>query len=208
MSTIESGQADATHAAESAQAPARVYGVLAEFDTVDGIMGAAEAVRDAGYKRFDVHAPFPIHGIDDAMGIKPTMLPWLTLFAGIAGTTAGLVLTMYTMATYWDLPFLPEMLKGYEYLISGKPLDSLQAYIPVAFETTILLAAVTTVFAMFLMNKLPMLYHPLSKNETFRRATDDRFFVVIESSDQKYDATGTAEFLRDQGALTVETVEE
>ena len=188
--------------------PRRVYGLMAEFDTVDGVTHAAEAVRDAGYRRFDVHSPFPIHGIDEAMGIKPTFLPWVTLLIGLSGTLAGTVLAIYTMGVYPDIPWLFEMLKGYEYLISGKPGVSLPAYIPVIFETTILAAAIATVVGMYLLNKLPMLYHPLLAKRSFKRATDDRFFLVIESRDQKYDPDRTADFLRDQGALGVDVVEE
>ncbi|MFW5682045.1 MAG: DUF3341 domain-containing protein [Phycisphaeraceae bacterium] len=192
----------------SPELPKRVYGLMAEFDTVDGVMVAAEAVRDAGYRKFDVHSPFPIHGIDEAMGIKPTFLPWVTLVVGLTGTLAGAFLAIYTMGIYLDIAELPEMLKGYEYLISGKPSVSLPAYIPVIFETTILAAAIATVFGMYLLNKLPMLYHPLLAKRAFRRATSDRFYVVIESRDQKYDPDRTADFLRDQGALGVEVVEE
>ena len=188
--------------------PRRVYGLMAEFDTVDGIVDAAAAVRDAGYRRFDVHSPFPIHGIDDAMGIRPTFLPWITLIVGLSGTLGGALLAVYTMGVYPDIPLLPEMLKGYEYLISGKPYVSLPAYIPVIFETTILAAAVATVVAMYLLNKMPMLYHPLLAKRAFKRATSDRFYLVIESRDQKYDPDRTADFLRDQGALGVEVVEE
>ena len=188
--------------------PRRVYGMMAEFDTVGEVVQAAEAVRDAGYRKFDVHSPFPIHGIDEAMGIRPTFLPWVTLIIGLTGTIAGAVLTIYTMGIYPDIAELPEMLKGYEYLISGKPEISLPAYIPVIFETTILAAATATVVGMYLLNKLPMLYHPLLAKKAFRRATSDRFYLVIESRDQKYDPDRTADFLRDQGALGVDIVEE
>ena len=165
-------------------------------------------MRDAGFEQFDVHSPFPIHGIDEAMGIKSTFLPWVTLIVGLTGTIAGAGLAIYTMGIYPDIAALPEMLKGYEYLISGKPSISLPAYIPVIFETTILAAAIATVVGMYLLNKLPMLYHPLLAKKAFRRATSDRFYVVIESRDQKYDPDRTADFLRDQGALGVEVVEE
>jgi hypothetical protein len=188
--------------------PKRVYGLMAEFDTVAGVVEAAAAVRDAGYRKFDVHSPFPIHGIDEAMGIKSTFLPWVTLIVGLTGTIAGAGLAIYTMGIYPDIAALPEMLKGYEYLISGKPSISLPAYIPVIFETTILAAAIATVVGMYLLNKLPMLYHPLLAKKAFRRATSDRFYLVIESRDQKYDPDRTADFLRDQGALGVEVVEE
>ena len=187
---------------------AEIYGVIGEFEDVDSIMAAAKAVREAGYRRVDVHSPFPIHGIDDVIGIRPTVLPWIVLICGLAGMGGGLFLTIFTMATDWGLPPAPDHIQGYEYIISGKPFASLPAYIPVIFETTILLAAFGAVFGMLLLNKLPLLYHPLFKSERFRRATSDRFFIVIEASDGKFDEADTSQFLENLGAASVEVVDE
>lgn len=173
---------------------AQVFGLMAEFEDVSSVLAAARAVRDAGYRRFDVHSPFPIHGVEKAVGIPPTILPWLVLGGGLTGMTAGLVLTIYTMSI------------DYPYLISGKPFNSMPAWIPVVFELTILLSAFAAVFGMLLLNKLPMLSHPLLNNDRFRRATSDRFFVVIDARDQMFDADRAGELLRDQGAAAVELV--
>jgi len=134
-------------------------GLLAEYETPEGLMAAAEKVRDGGYKRWDTHTPFPIHGIDDAMGIKPTILPWIVLLAAIAGTTTAVVLQWWTNGV--DYPFQ----------ISGKPLFSWVPAFPIIFELTVLFAGVTTLFAMLALNRLPRLHNPLFDVERFARAT-------------------------------------
>lgn len=174
----------------------RVWGLLAEYDSVDAILAAAEKVRDAGFSRWDTHVPFVIHGLDSAMGIRATRLPWLVFAAGLAGAAAGLGLQWFTNA--FDYPFL----------ISGKPLISLPANIPVAFEVTILFAAVATLLGMLAFNGLPQLYHPLFRQARFRRATNDRFFISIEAADPNFDVVATTELLSSCGALAVEVVQE
>lgn len=170
--------------------------VIAEFDSVDSVMAAAEKIRDAGYKKWDVHSPFPIHGIDEAMGIKPTILPWIVLGGGITGCIGGLGLAWFTNAF------------NYPFLTSGKPQFSLPANIPIIFETTVLLAAFGAVFGMLALNQLPWLYNPLFKKEKFRRVTADRFVVVIEACDPIFDQTRTRELLASLGAICVEEVED
>ncbi|WP_432799050.1 DUF3341 domain-containing protein [Poriferisphaera sp. WC338] len=187
--------------------PARVVGLIGEFDDVDVIMNAAKKTRDAGFKRWDVYSPFPIHGIDPAMGIKPTILPWLVLGMGITGFTVGIVLTIFAMSTDVKIPFMPgSEVIGYPFIISGKPFNSLPAFIPVIFELTIMFAAYTAVFGMFLLNRLPMLYNPLFKIDRFARATDDRFFIGIDHKDEQFDREKTEAFLRELGATAIEEV--
>ncbi len=167
-------------------------GYLAEFDSVDAILAAAEQVREAGYRRWDTHSPFPIHGMDDAMGIRPTILPWLVAMGGVAGLLAGLALQVYTNAI------------DYQMFVSGKPLVSLPAFIPVIFECTIAGAAFTAVFGMLVLNKLPMLYNPLFKSERFRRVTNDRFFVVIDATDPNFDEVETEKLLQSLNPIAIE----
>ncbi len=189
--------------------PRALWGMLAEFDDVTEVVHAARAMRDAGYRRFDVHSPFPIHGIDGAIGIRPTILPWIVLAMGLTGMTIGFALTMFTMGDFaLAIPGPPGAppLEPYPYLISGKPHLSIPAFIPVIFELTILLSAFGAVFGMFLLNKLPLLYHPLFQHETFKRATDDRFILVVESRDRHFDPEKTAALLKKQGALCTEEV--
>lgn len=181
---------------KNSDAQPKLVAILAEFDSVDSVLAAAEKVRDAGYKKWDVHTPFPVHGIDDAMGIKPTILPWLVLGGGITGCIGGLVLAWYTNA--FEYPFLT----------SGKPQFSLPANIPVVFETTVLLAAFGAVFGMLGLNRLPWHYNPLFRKKGFARVTNDRFVVVIEATDPLFDQTRTGELLGSLGAICVQEVED
>ncbi|MEX0887224.1 MAG: DUF3341 domain-containing protein [Phycisphaeraceae bacterium] len=192
MAQLEAGQQIA--AERAAEEPGAVRAIVAEFVDVDTVVAAAKAVHGAGFKYFDVHSPFPIHGLDLQMGIRRTILPWIVLVAGLTGAAGGLTLTVWTMSV--DYPFL----------ISGKPLNSLPAWMPVVFECTILLAAFGATFGMFLLNKLPLLYNPLLKVERFRRATDDRFFVVIDARDGHFDQPKVTRMLEELGASAVEAV--
>lgn len=167
---------------------------MAEFDSVDALIVAAQRVRDAGYTRWDAHTPFPVHGLNDAMGLRPTRLPWIVLLAGTTGALTGLALQWFTNT--FDYP----------YLISGKPLFSLPANIPVMFELTILFSAVAAFVGMLALNGLPRPYHALFSNRRFRRATADRFFISIEADDPRFDAEATKKFLASLGGAAVEEI--
>ena len=211
MTTIDTPiHGTTTEADTTAAEEPKLFGLIGEFDNVDDIIGAANAVREAGYSKIDAHTPFPVHGIDDALGIKPTILPWIVLCMGLTGMTTGLILTTYTMADWIPIPgFVPENFEGYKFLISGKPFNSLAGYIPVIFELTIMFSAYTAVFAMFLLNKLPLLNNPLLRSKRFRRATDDRFFIAIDAKDAQFDAEQSAEFVKNlPGCLAVEVIED
>lgn len=184
-----------------------LYGLIAEFETPGALLAAAEKVRAAGYRWWDCCTPFPVHGLDGAMGIRRTILPIPVFFAGVAGLMAALVLETFTNSTDWSFWALV-WVTGYPYLISGKPLFSLPAFVPVMFELTVLFAALTTFGLMFLFNGLPRLWHPLLANARFRRATNDRFFVVIEACDPRFRRGETEAFLNSLGATAVEAVGE
>jgi hypothetical protein len=171
-------------------------GLLAQFDTVDDVVSAARRVRQAGYSNWDVHSPFPIHGIDAVIGRPPTILPWIVLAGGLVGLVAGLGLQIFTNA--FDYPFL----------ISGKPFLSLPAFVPVIFECTILGAALSAVFGMLGLNRLPMLYNPLFNSDRFRRVTSDRFFIFIDAADPRFIESATAEFLASLNPAAIEKVED
>jgi len=175
---------------------ARVWGYIAEFDKVDEFLAAAAVVRDAGYTRWDAHSPFVLHGLDPAMGIKKTVLPYIVFLAGLTGAATGILLQWYTNA--FDYPFL----------ISGKPIFSLPANIPVAFEITILFAAISALIGMLALNGLPQLYHPLFRNKSFKRVTDDRFFISIETADPLFDEDATRKLLESISGQAVEVIEE
>jgi hypothetical protein len=174
----------------------RLTGVLGEFDGVAAVVRAAQKTRAAGYKVWDVHSPFPIHGIDAVIGIRPTILPWLILAGGLTGLACGFGLQWF--CNTFDYPIL----------VSGKPLLSFPADIPIMFECTVLFSALAAVFGMLGLNRLPLLYNPLFKSRRFRRVTDDRFFIWIDESDSKFDETKTEEFLKSVGATAVERIED
>ena len=183
------------------------YGLIAEFETPAQIVKAAERVRDEGYKWWDCCTPFPVHGLDKAMGIRQTILPIIVFFMGLSGTCTASLLQAFTNASDWSF-WAVVWVTGYPYLISGKPLLSTPAFIPVMFELTILFSALTTVGLMFAFNGLPQLYHPLFRSKRFRRASDDRFFVVIEARDPRYFRSRTAEFLKSLDPVAVEEVQD
>lgn len=170
------------------------HGILAEFRHPGDLMAAAKKVRDAGYKKFDAYSPFPIHGMDDAMGLKPSKLGWIVLVHGLLGLSGALALMIWT--TGFDYPLN----------ISGKPSINLPAFVPVAFELTVLLSAFGAVFGMFFMNDMPKHHNPLFNSDNFSRATDDAFFICIEASDPLFDHGKTAVFLNDIGAIHTEIV--
>jgi mono/diheme cytochrome c family protein len=171
-----------------------LYGVLAEYDTPGELIEAAKKVRDAGYTEFDCYSPFPVHGIDEAMGIKRTILPLVIFGGGFTGTIGGLLLQWYCNAYQWG------------WNISGKPTWSIPANIPIAFETTILFAVLTSFFGMWMFNKLPQVWHPLFRSDRFLHVTDDAFLIGIEASDKRFDHEATTSLLRDAGAIGIEDV--
>jgi len=184
-----------TITAEGSENPQPVL-ILAEFETADELMSAAEKVRDEGFKRWDCHTPYPVHGLDGAMGIRPTILPWLVLGGGMTGFVGGLIMQGWMNGV------------DYKFLISGKPFFSIPASIPVAFELTILLSAFGAFGGMLALNGLPKMFNPLFRSDRFRRATADRFFISIEARDRRFDAPANARFLRDIGANAIEVIEE
>jgi len=176
--------------------PARLFGHLAEFKTVDELLFAAGQCRDRGFTRWDCHTPFPVHGLDRAMGVKQTILPWIVLAGGLFGCGLGFGLQWFTNA--FDYPFV----------VSGKPVVSLAIYIPVMFELTVLCAALAAFISMLAMNNLPQLYHAVFTGSRFPRATSDRFFVCIEAKDPIFDDEETRAFLEGLGASHFERLEE
>ncbi len=179
----------------------QVAGLLAEFDGPKALKAAAAAVREAGYTRFEAYSPFPVHGIDAAMGRRRTRLPWLVLGGGMAGGIGALLLQWWTNATSYSTE-----LQGYPFVISGKPLFSLPASIPVAFELIILLAALAAFVGGLALSGLPEFFHPLFRSAKFRRVSTDAFCLSIEAADPKFDESATAEFLQSVGAGSSEVI--
>jgi hypothetical protein len=175
----------------------KTWGVLAEFDSAQSIYYACEKVRDAGYSKWDAHTPFPVHGLDKAMGLKSSTLPWLVLCCGLTGVVAAMTLQWWVHAVRYPLVF------------AAKPMFSWQAFVPVTFEVMVLFSALGAVIGMFHFNRLPQLYHPLFRSERFERVTDDRFFISIEAEDPSFEESAVQAFLTNEcGALHVEVVED
>lgn len=166
--------------------------LLAEFDGERALVAAAERVREAGYRRWDAHSPYPVHGIDRAMGIRPTILPWLVLGGGITGGAVALLMQWWMNAVDYPL------------IISGKPLFSLPANIPVTFELIVLFSAFAAFGGVLVLNFLPEYWHPAFSSKRFARVTTDGFFITIEASDPKFEVESTREFLESLGAEAVE----
>lgn len=171
------------------------YGVVAEFATPAELYHACEQVRDAGFTKWDAHTPFPVHGLEKAMGLPRSPLPWIVLVMGLTGAALGFGLQWWVHSSAYPL------------VISGKPFFAWPAMIPITFEVGVLFAAFGAVFGMLGLNKLPMHHHPLFQSKLFERVTDDAFFISIESWDPRFDASATAQMLKSLGARNVELVE-
>lgn len=174
----------------------QVYGLLAEFPDPGALLHAAEAVREEGYSHFDTHSPFPIHGMDDAMGLGNSKVGYFTFLGGVTGLVTATLLQWWTAAVDYPLN------------ISGKPFFAVEPSVPIMFELTVLFAAFGAVGGMLALNGLPRPYNPLFYSERFEGASDDRFFLHIAASDDQFDAEETARTLRSIGALHIELVQD
>lgn len=172
-----------------------IYGLLAEFDTPTQLVDAANKVREAGYKKTDAFSPFPLHEIDEALGIKRSILPFLVFGGAIAGLLSGLGLEIFVH--YIDYPII----------VGGRPFISIPSFIPPAYELTILFAAFTAVFGMILLNGLPQPYHPVFNVPRFALATREKFFLLIETKDSKFNYDDTKSFMQSLNPQEVFDVE-
>lgn len=167
---------------------------MAEFDNEHDLLHAAEKVRDAGYTKTDAFTPFPVHGIDHALGIKPTILPFIVLCAGLTGLCTALLMQWWMNGV------------DYRYIISGKPFGITPASIPVSFELTILFSAFTSVLGMLALNGLPKFSNPVFNNPKFDRATNDRFFLYVDSHDKYYNRESVRELLSSVSPASLDEV--
>lgn len=172
------------------------FGLVAEFDTPAAAMHAAEQVRDAGYRRWDVFTPYPIHGMDRAMGIKNSKVGWFSFTGGVIGYTSGMVMIWWMNAV------------DYPIIIGGKPMFSPFGAFPPSYELTILLGSFGALFGMLFLNRLPRLHHPLLKHRRFALATHDKFFIAIETADPKYNETEIRKLLTAAGSKQIDMVHE
>ena len=170
--------------------------VLAEFATPGDLYRGCERVRDAGYTQWDAHSPFPVHGLDGAMGMTRSKLPWIILICGLGGAATGFLLQTWVHSMAYPLT------------ISGKPHFAWPAYVPITFELGVLGGALAAVFGMLGLNQLPRHHHPIFDATRFGRFSDDAFFISIEAQDPKFDAVATKRLLEGAGASRVELVED
>jgi len=167
---------------------------MAEFDSTGALLKAAEKLHDAGYTKFDCHSPFPIHGMDTAMGLNRSPVGYIAGISAFLGGSFGMWMQWYTSTV------------DYRMVIAGKPFFSFPAYIPVAFAITILFAALGAVFGFMITSGLPRLHHPVFYSSRFHGFSDDRFFVSLDSNDPKYNEFETISFLKSIGSIEVEVL--
>lgn len=174
----------------------KLYGILAEFRNPKELLDAAAAVEKSGYKKFDTYAPFPIHGMEKAMGLKQSKVGYITFVGGVLGCVGALALMIWVM--------------GYEYPmnISGKPFINYPVMVPITFELTVLISAFAATFGMIAVNNLPRLHNPLFNSERFKKASDDGFFLCIEADDSLFSEEKVQSLFNDEGAAHVEKIYE
>src|SRR3984893_18158354 len=177
----------------AAAAKQQPFAAIAEFGSASELFHAAEKVRDKGFRFWDVHSPFPIHGMNKAMGLGKSYLGYIIFCGGFTGFTTAVC-----------LEFIPSSFL-YPLIVHGKPVSffTVPAFFPVMFELTVLFSAFTAFFGVFVLNRLPRYHHPIFDYEQFRRVTDDAFFLIIEASDPRFSDTVTREFLEEIGGKDV-----
>ena len=169
--------------------------IVAEFSHPAALLKAASQVREAGYSKFDCHSPFPIHGMDVAMGLKRSPLGWIIGAMAFIGGSGALTLQWWTSTIDYPL------------VIAGKPFFSFQAYVPITFGLAVLFGAFGALLGMLILNRLPRLHHPIFYSGSFAKVTTDGFFLSIESVDSKFDANRTVDFLKLIGGTNVQLLQ-
>ncbi len=173
----------------------RVVGVLGEFASPGDLLRAAKKVRDAGFQRFDCHSPFPIHGMDEAMGLKRSIMGYIVGVGTVLGGIGGMTLQWW-VAT-----------KAEPVIVAGKPLFSWQAFIIITFALFVLLGAFSAVFGFLHVARLPRLHHPVFYSDRFEKFSTDGFFLSLEADDPKFDQDTAQQLLKEAGAVAVEVLE-
>jgi hypothetical protein len=171
-----------------------IYGIMAEFDSATALVEAARKTHQAGYRKIDAYSPFPIEGLAEEVGFHHDEVPLVVLIGGIVGGLTGYLMQYWMSAVDYPLN------------IGGKPYHSWPAFIIITFEMTILFAGVSAVLGMLALNRLPMPYHPVFNVPRFALASKDRFFLIVESSDNKYDSVGTRKFFESLDPRSVSEV--
>ena len=179
---------------KSAQ-PSAPYGVMAEFTTPAALLRAAGRLRARGYRNIEAYSPFPIHGLDTALGHGGSKVPWIVLCGAVVGASSGLLLQWWTSAV------------AYPIRVGGKPYFSVPAFVPITFELGVLFSAFAALLGMLALNRLPQPYHPVFNHSHFRRVTDDRFFLAVESGDPMFNVERAERDLADAGGIHIEVLQ-
>jgi len=174
----------------------RVYGIVAEFSETPRVYHAAEMIRDAGYSRWDVHSPFPVHGMEKAMGIKSTKLPLIAMGAAVTGVLFAMLLQWGTSAYLYPM------------VVQGKPYGAWEPFMPIIFELGVLFTAFACLLGMMALNGLPRFHHPLFGHDRFYRVSNDRFMIAIEADDPSFDPKKTRALLEKAGGTDITIIEE
>ncbi len=151
-------------------------GALAEFDNADAMLAAIRRLRDAGYSKLDAYTPYPVHGIDETLGIRRSKLTLVAFVAGMCAAAGAYFIQWYMNA--YDYPIN----------VGGRPAHAPLAFLIITFEMGVLFAGLTAFVAVFAFSGLPRLWHPVFEIEGFERATIDRFWVSVDTDDPKYSA--------------------
>jgi hypothetical protein len=170
------------------------YGVMGEFESPEKLIHAVKNVRAAGYRHLDAYAPFPVEGLSEALGLRHSLVPTITLIGGLVGGVGGFLFQYWAAAITYPMN------------IGGRPLNSWPAFIPITFELTVLGAALSAVFGMLALNRLPQPHHPVFNVQRFSHASADRFFLCIEARDRKFNLVETARLLQSLNAHHVNEV--
>jgi hypothetical protein len=173
------------------QPTSSLFGLGAEFSSAGALLEAAKKIHSLGFRKWDVYSPFPIHGMDHAMGFKRSRVSLFSLIGGCTGLSVAFILIYYTSAINYPL------------IVQGKPYFALEPSLPIFFELTILLTAFGTVLGLLLLTLLPRLHHPVFNWDRFQRATDDGFFLVLESTDPRFDTISSRQLLQGIGGLHI-----
>jgi mono/diheme cytochrome c family protein len=173
----------------------KLHSIAASFETPDEIVRAANETAAKGYREFDVFTPYPVHGMDDAMKLRPTRVGWVSFTFGFIGTSSALLMIGWMMGV------------DYKNIIGGKPFFNIPPSIPITFELTVLLAAIATVLGMLILfNKLPAIHNPLHDTEFMKRVSSDRFGIIIEAKDKKFNENEVKQFFQSLGSKDVESI--
>lgn len=178
---------------------------LAEYDSPNQIALAAMKVRDAGYQKWDCHTPYPMHGMDEAMGLRPTRIGFISFIFGMLGVGTAVLMMNYTNAWSFDLLNIGT---GYPLVVGGKPPGAFPSMVPIMFELGVLFCGFATLFGLLHLIRLPRFNHPIFESARFESASDDKFFISIEAEDRKFDLERTRALLESTSPSHVELIEE